>query len=87
MEFKCDVNQMVDKMCRAERVIGEQAFTISKLDSEVASLKTELMKAKKEIDAVTDENNDLRNEVKKSGESIAFWYGKAVELGFEVEVN
>ena len=78
MEFKFDVNQLVDKLCRAERVIGEQGFTISKLDAEMVTLNIELAKAKKEIDA-------LQESCKNADESVKFWYAKAIELGYKLD--
>jgi hypothetical protein len=83
MEIKFDINRLVDRLCNAERTVGEQGDIIRDLEKRLSLQSEELSfekQAKCELIAVKEV---LEKELKSEQENATFWYNKALELGWD----
>lgn len=83
MDIKFDINRLIDRLCNAERTVGEQATVIAELEKLASKLREEVERNEEKNIHLAKHNEALQEELKSERETASFWYNKALELGWE----
>ena len=85
MDIKLDVNKLVDKLANAERTVGEQGKAIADMEKTIVALQEEKRAFERKAHDIKHDFELLKKECDDLQESVSFWYGKAIELGYKFD--